>query len=97
MKRIILYLAALAAIAAIFTGCTATGNVSDNPDGMVESSTTRATTPTTTAQPSTTVTESNIISSILDDDLFPGESSSDRETHVTEESTTPTRTRKTPR
>lgn len=39
MKRFIVYFAALAAVAALFTGCGGMDNVSDNPNGMIESST----------------------------------------------------------
>lgn len=51
MKRFIVYFAALAAVAALFTGCGGMDNVSHNPDGMIEGSqatesTKRATTPT---------------------------------------------------
>lgn len=51
MKRFIVIIAALAAVAALLTGCGGMDNVSHNPDGMIESSrateaTTRVTTPT---------------------------------------------------
>lgn len=39
MKRFIVYIAALAAVATLFTGCGGMDNVSHNPDGMIESST----------------------------------------------------------
>ena len=38
MKRFIVYFAALATVAVLFTGCGAMDNVSDNPNGMIESS-----------------------------------------------------------
>lgn len=38
MKRFIVFFAALAAVAVLFTGCGGMDNVSDNPDGMIESS-----------------------------------------------------------
>ncbi len=38
MKRFIVLFAALAAVAVLFTGCGNMDNVSDNPDGMIESS-----------------------------------------------------------
>ncbi|MBQ6430444.1 MAG: hypothetical protein IJJ99_01015 [Oscillospiraceae bacterium] len=52
MKRYIVFFAALAAVAVLFTGCGNMDNVSDNPNGMIESSlqatesTSRVTTPT---------------------------------------------------
>jgi len=52
MKRYIVFFAALATVAVLFTGCGGADNVSDNPDGMIESSTqtteksARATVPT---------------------------------------------------
>lgn len=52
MKRFIVFFAALAAVAVLFTGCGGADNVSHNPDGMIESSTqatersTRVTLPT---------------------------------------------------
>ncbi|MBQ3356542.1 MAG: hypothetical protein IJG45_05430 [Oscillospiraceae bacterium] len=55
MKRFIVYFAALAAVAALFTGCGGMDNVSDNPNGMIESSqatesSSRATMPTETTR-----------------------------------------------
>lgn len=38
MKRFIVCFAALATVAALFTGCGGMDNVSHNPDGMIESS-----------------------------------------------------------
>ena len=39
MKRYFVFFAALAAVAALFTGCGGADNVSHNPDGMIEGST----------------------------------------------------------
>ncbi len=39
MKRYIVFFAALAAAAVLLTGCGGADNVSDNPDGMIESGT----------------------------------------------------------
>lgn len=49
MNHFVLCLAALLASAALLTGCTDKGNVSDSPNGIIESSTQEAT-PSTTAQ-----------------------------------------------
>lgn len=38
MKRFLVYFAALAVISVLFTGCGGADNVSDNTDGMIESS-----------------------------------------------------------
>lgn len=38
MKRLIVYFAALATVAVLFTGCGGMDNVSDNPNGIIESS-----------------------------------------------------------
>ena len=39
MKRYLVFFAALAAVAVLFTGCGGADNVSHNPDGMIEGST----------------------------------------------------------
>ena len=63
MKRYIVFFAALAAVAVLFTGCGGMDNVSDNPDGMIENSTqatettARATMPTETTRGSMFGTE----------------------------------------
>ena len=67
MKRFIVYCAALVTIAALLTGCTGSGNVSKNTDGMIESSTSRPTTastaPATTKESTATESESSILES----------------------------------
>ena len=72
MKRFIVYCAALVTIAAILTGCTGSKNVSDNTDGIIESSTSRPTTESTThattQESSATESESGILESSTETD-----------------------------
>lgn len=68
MKRIIVYFAALATVAVLFTGCGGMDNVSHNSDGMIESSqateeTRRATMPTESTRGVTTGTEETGVNS----------------------------------
>ena len=75
MKRYIVFFAALAAVAVLFTGCGGADNVSSNPDGMIESSTqatersTRVTVPTeSTRSGSMTGTEATGMSEDVTED-----------------------------
>lgn len=87
MKKVVVYCIALALMAMMFTGCTSGGNVSEDKDGMIESSS--ATMPTeSTRRPTTESSAATLPStdSTRGSDEPSGSMEEDRSSQATQES-----------